>query len=145
VTGLLDAKTLKEIDEAGRCLACTLYTASGFHILRSVEMAVKAYVFMQNGGNLPKLNQRSWGKYIELLTGKVSEKVLDALRILKGKRNPLMHPQHVLNESQAVSLFCICGAAMEALVEDVNSKNLAANFKDAFDGVANLEDAEFVP
>ena len=51
VTSLLDAKTLKEIDEAGRCLACTLYTASGFHILRSVEMAVKAYVFMENSNS----------------------------------------------------------------------------------------------
>jgi hypothetical protein len=107
-------------------------------------MAVKAYVFASTG-TFPRQQNRSWGTYIRLLSGVASENVIDALNILKGKRNPLMHPQHTLTESQAISIFGIFEATMEAITSDVKTKDLEEKFKQAFEDVARLEDAELVP
>jgi len=134
----LNDAVISEIDEAGLCLACSLCTACGFHILRSVEMAVKAYVFAATG-TFPKQRNRSWGTYIQMLTGIASQKVIDTLTILKGKRNPLMHPQHTLTEPQAISMFCICQSAMESVIEDVLLKTMDVKFQAAFGEIEKLE------
>ncbi|MEO8052761.1 MAG: hypothetical protein ABI833_20315 [Acidobacteriota bacterium] len=144
VLELLDSRTVGEIDAAGKCLACALPTACGFHILRSVEMLVKAYVLAVNGKFLNREN-RSWGTYIKWLEGIASENTLDALRILKGKRNPLMHPQHILTEPEAISIFCICQAAIETLADDISKKELKDKIKIAFEKLPALEDATVVP
>lgn len=138
ILSLIDARTVSEIDDAGKCLACALYTACGFHILRSVEMAVKAYVYAAKGA-LPVEKQRSWGIYIQWLAGTASTNVIDALTILKGKRNPLMHPQHTLTESQAISIFCLCEAVLESIADDVKGKPLEAKFIAAFEAIRQLE------
>lgn len=135
---------LNEIDDAGLCLACAMYTACGFHILRAVEMSVKGLAFIKNNNQLPKINQRSWGKYIELLEGKVSATVVDEIRILKGKRNPLMHPQHVLDEGQAINLFCVCGSVLESITQEVTRQKLESDFMAAFGLIAVIENAESV-
>ncbi len=49
VLALLDKWMKDEIDAAGKCLAFTLYTACGFHILRSVEIGIKGYVHAATG------------------------------------------------------------------------------------------------
>ena len=127
---LLDAFIREEIDEAGRCLACDRNTACGFHILRSVEVAVKAYM-VSIKGTLPK--NRNWGEYIEELkkTSVVSRELINELIVLKAKRNPLMHPQDVLDSEQARQLFCLCEAALCAVIDDVRKNKLDAAFSAA--------------
>ncbi len=53
ILALLDNSVIGEIDEAGRCLAFTVYTACGFHILRSIEMCIKAYIHAFTGAVPP--------------------------------------------------------------------------------------------
>jgi hypothetical protein len=128
VLAMIDSWIRKEIDEAGKCLACALYTSSGFHILRSVEIAIKGYVHAAKG-SLPPVNRRNWGEYIDLLTNNgASASLIDLLRILKTKRNPLMHPQDRLEEDEAIDLLCICQAVTGALVKEVKSRSLEAQF-----------------
>jgi len=50
---------LSEIDEAGRCLVFERSTAAGFHMLRSVEIAIRQYLLAATGGTLPPLNRQN--------------------------------------------------------------------------------------
>ncbi len=128
---LLDDFIKHEIDEAGRCLAFSRPTACGFHILRSVEIGLKAYVLAATG-SLPKLNQRNWGEYISQMSNAgASPNLIDLLKILKAKRNPLMHPQDNLEIDDAIGIFCICQNSLETLVADVRAKGLDAKFINA--------------
>jgi hypothetical protein len=128
---LLDDFMKREIDEAGRCLAFARPTACGFHILRAVEIILKAYVLAATGA-LPKLNKRNWGEYItQLSDAGASASLVDFLRILKAKRNPLMHPKDTLELEDAIGIFCICQNAIETLVAEVRSKGLDSKFANA--------------
>lgn len=125
----LDDFVASEIDDAGLCLACGLYTACGFHIFRSVEIVIKGYVHAATG-NLPPVNRRSWGEYISQLTNAgASSDVIDVLKILKTKRNPLMHPQDTLDESDAIDVFCLCQSVTSSLVRDIERRQLEQKFK----------------
>lgn len=131
VLELTDDFIANEINQAGKCLAFELPTSCGFHILRAVEIGIKGYVHAATG-SLPRMNQRNWGEYIRLLENAgCGTDFIDVLKILKTKRNPLMHPQDNLETDEAVSLFCICQAGMEALVADVRKRTLEIKFKDS--------------
>jgi len=117
-----------EIDHAGKCLAFELPTACGFHILRAVEYGMKGYVHAATGA-LPKVNQRNWGEYIRVLgdAGAHSD-VIDLLRVLKTKRNPLMHPNDNLEMTDAMGILCLCQAGMETLIADIQRRSLEIKF-----------------
>ncbi|HEV2383598.1 MAG TPA: hypothetical protein VG206_27880 [Terriglobia bacterium] len=128
---LLDDFTKQEINSAGRCLAFAVPTASGFHILRAVEVGLKGYVLAATG-TLPKVGNRSWGTYItEMTIAGASSDLIDLLKILKTKRNPLMHPKDTLEMSEAIGIFCICQSTIETLIEDVRHKGLDLKFSNA--------------
>lgn len=129
--GVIDDFIKQEINEAGRCLAFSRATSCGFHILRAVEISVKGYVYAANG-TLPPMNRRNWGEYIALLTSIGADvNLIDLLKILKTKRNPLMHPKDNLTTDEAIGLFCICQSVIETLVGEIDSKGLTVKFKNA--------------
>jgi hypothetical protein len=131
VLELIDEFIANEINYSGKCLAFELPTSCGFHILRAVEIGIKAYVHAATG-SLPRLNQRNWGEYIRILENAgANTDLIDVLKVLKTKRNPLMHPQDNLEIDEAISLFCICQAGMEALIADVRRRSLETKFKDS--------------
>jgi len=131
VLELSDEFIVNEINHAGKCLAFELPTSCGFHILRAVEISIKAYVHAASG-SLPKMNQRNWGEYIRLLENAgCGSDFIDVLKVLKTKRNPLMHPQDNLETDEAISLFCICQAGMEALIGDVRNRSLEVKFRES--------------
>jgi hypothetical protein len=131
VLALADDFITNEINYAGRCLAFELPTSCGFHILRAVEIGIKGYVHAATG-TLPKLNQRNWGEYIRVLEGtNAGSELIDVLKVLKTKRNPLMHPQDSLETDEAISLFCICQAGMETLISEVRKRSLETKFKES--------------
>lgn len=120
----LENPCLYEIDEAGFCLAFECPTASGFHILRAVEMTVKQYLKAIPGFVMPSLNRQTWGEYIKLLKdNRASSAVADTLQAIKDNhRNPLMHPEDVLDLWQAASLFSLCQTMIEALIADMKKR-----------------------
>jgi hypothetical protein len=128
---LLNDFMKQEIDEAGRCLAFGRPTACGFHILRAVEIGLKGYVLAATGA-LPKLNNRNWGEYIiQMSNAGASPSLIDFLKILKAKRNPLMHPMDNLEQEDAIGIFCICQNAIETLIAEIRSNGLEAKFTSA--------------
>jgi hypothetical protein len=135
---LLDEFIMGEIDHAGKCLAYELPTACGFHILRAVEIAAKAYVHAVTG-KLPGIRNRNWGEYIVQLEGAGAHtNVTDMLKILKTRRNPLMHPQDSLTIDEAIGLICICQSALETLTADVRTRSLEATFKRSLEVLPTL-------
>lgn len=128
---LLDKFITDEVDYAGRCLAFELPTSCGFHILRAVETGMKGYVHAATG-TLPKTNQRNWGEYIRILTDAGAHAdVIDLLRVLKTKRNPLMHPQDNLSLDDAIGLLCLCQAGIETLVTDIRRRGMEIKFQES--------------
>jgi hypothetical protein len=111
----------REINDAGACLAYGQGTASGFHILRALESLVKDFAIKATGAP-PK--KRDWGHYCELLDQNGADKKVTGImrQINDLHRKPLMHPEDVLTTDEAVSLFCICQSAIEALIGDMLSK-----------------------
>jgi len=133
----LDAFMIREIDEAGKCLACALCTACGFHILRAVEIGIKAYVHAATG-SLPAVKQRNWGEYMRVLGGVASNDFIDLLKLLKAKRNPLMHPQDTLDQDDAIDLLCICQSVIGSLTSEIQSHSLSSQFAASLKALPNL-------
>lgn len=110
--------------EAGKCLAFQLFTACGFHLLRSIEGAlVEYYRGLTGGKNLLGICQekdRSFGKYIKYIEeAKASEKIIAVLTQIKELyRNPLMHPEDTLTENEAIALAGISISCIEAICSD---------------------------
>ena len=126
VRTVLTDQCKNEIDEAGRCLVFERPTAVGFHILRSVEVAIKQYLQCIPGFTMPPLNRQTWSEYIKLLKDNGAAKVVtDHLQNIKDNfRNPLMHPEDILELPEAVSLFSVCQAMTESLVADLKARGL---------------------
>ena len=122
----LTPECLTEIDEAGKCLAYERSTASGFHILRSVELTIRQYLLAIPGFVMPPLNRQNWGEYLDLLKGHgAGREVTDHLYNIKDNyRNPLMHPQDTLEMDEAVSLFGVAQSMSEMLVVDMSKRGL---------------------
>jgi hypothetical protein len=122
----LTPEAVIEIDEAGRCLALDRNTASGFHILRSVELTIRQYLIGIPGFVMPPLNRQNWGEYLDLLKSNgAAREVTDHLYNIKDNyRNPLMHPQDNLDADGAVSLFAVAQSMNEMLIKDAIKKGL---------------------
>lgn len=133
---LLDDIIKREVNDGGRCLAFGCHTASGFHMLRAVEIVVKAYV-IASSGSLPPIKQRNWGAYIDLLKNSgASEGSIDVLHVLKRKRNPLMHAQDSLDAEGAIDIFSVCRSGIRTLISDVRDRSLDVKFTAALASLA---------
>lgn len=126
VLKILPPNYLAEIDEAGKCLAFERATASGYHILRAVELSIRRYLLLIPGFVMPPLNRQNWGEFIDLLNKNgASKPITDTLHNIKvNYRNPLMHPEDTLELRQAISLFCVCQGMIELLVDEIYTRGL---------------------
>lgn len=135
---MIDKFVTGEINQASKCLAFELPTACGFHILRAVETCIKAYLHAATGA-LPPMTNRNWGEYIQRLQqAGAHADVIDVLRVLKTKRNPLMHPTDNLDVDMAISLLCLCQAGIEAVISDVHRHNLEIQFMESLAAMPTL-------
>ena len=112
----LTSECKTEVDEAGRCLAFSRPTASGFHILRAVELVVKQLI-VSLGLTVPPVQRCNWGEYISILRdGNAPKEITDLLQVLKDNyRNPIMHPEQTLDIDESVGLFSMCQSVIEVL------------------------------
>jgi hypothetical protein len=132
VLSKLSNDIILEIKEFGKCLVFDNYTASGFHILRALEIVLHNYYVLMCKPSNPKKKLDSWAEYLRLLenicnqtTSLLSDedkrhirKVCSLLNLIKkDHRNLIMHPEITLKEDDALSLFDIVKGAIEAMVE----------------------------
>ncbi len=107
-------EAIKDIQQATKCLAFELPTASAFHLFRAVELVLKRYFISVT--NKKKTPSNGLGSYFkELEKCKFSnqkkkdthDKILSSLRDLKNlHRNPIVHPENSLETTEeAVALL----------------------------------------
>jgi uncharacterized protein YktA (UPF0223 family) len=118
----LSAQVRLDLTECGKCLAFDLATASEFHIARAVEGVLLDYLQEVAPAELKKLNDsdRNLGRYIKIVKEKSGEqKIVSAFEQFKDlHRNPLMHPEAVLEVDDALTLLGIAQSAITAMVLD---------------------------
>ena len=112
ILGLLPEKTKNDWKAAGRCMALSLFSASGFHVARAVEGTIEAYYQAYSGK--PGKTLHNWGDYIDHLEKIVATdptpcphaKTIAELKQMKDDyRNPIMHPRVELDEANAKVLL----------------------------------------
>ena len=114
---LLQQKAEDDISEAGKCLAFRLSTASSFHACRAIETGIDQYYEALTGETYKVSAQggnNNWGaKTDALVKADAEEKITEFLtHIRKQYRNPVTHPDVVVDEHEAVDLF---GASLSAI------------------------------
>jgi hypothetical protein len=119
-------KALLDLDEAGRCFAFGLFTASGFHACRAVEAVMEDY-YRRMCNSTKTL--KSWYDYIKALEAASAvggnpcpepSTVAHLETMKKYNRNEIAHPRVVLNETEAAIVLAlakvvICQMAQELL------------------------------
>lgn len=120
---------------AGACLACSFPTASGFHAMRALEAEARRYHMVVTGLDKevdwtldPLINGNSGKGQVGLRDQWKSEGAKDdsqlllIITLLKSVaqiyRNPIMHPEMVLNEDTAKQIFDTAALAISAMVRD---------------------------
>lgn len=123
----LRSEVVSEIRESGKCLAYNIPTASGFHILRGLELVMVDY-YNAVIQPTPKITRtKDWGKCINSLR-KVSDPALEnpsdpavakAVALLQqikdSDRNLIMHPEVLLSLDEAIGLFKLCESTIIAM------------------------------
>jgi hypothetical protein len=113
--------SIRDIRESGKCLAFELSTASGFHILRATESVVRIYWDVVSNA-APHPDIRSLGVFLaEMEKNKFgSDKVRAVLKQIKDlHRNPLIHPEVIIDLDEAIGLFGICRSAVGAMLAEI--------------------------
>jgi hypothetical protein len=104
--------------EAGQCLAFELPTACGFHIFRATESVLrKYYMRVTNSTVAPKV--RNIGVYLNAMKQKKvgDDKIIFALKqIAELYRNPIIHPETVLTQEEAIGLFGLARSAIAGML-----------------------------
>jgi hypothetical protein len=106
----IPSEALTDWQQAGRCIAFDLYTASGFHTIRATEAVIRNY-YVYIVGHLPGVKDRSWGAYTRVLkkhAGAAVSIIGLTDNIKDHHRNPLMHPEHRLTKDEAATLLSVC-------------------------------------
>lgn len=107
--------------EVGKALAFELATASGFYIFRVLEAVLRRYHAEMTGGKAPP-KVRTIGVYLKSMrsAGYGNPKVLAALDQIRDlHRNPLIHPETVINMDQAISLLGIVRSAVAEMLNEL--------------------------
>lgn len=126
----LSPMSLREVAEAGRCLAYGVPTACGFHMMRAVEDVLRYYCRTMpeltgtrgQAITLPEDRVPSWGDYTAFLDHyKDDDSIVETRALLlamkRNERDVLAHPERVLTENEAYTLFQKGQAAITSMAE----------------------------
>jgi hypothetical protein len=119
-------EAFKDAQEAGRCLAFEMFTACGFHTFRVVEAVVRRYWDAVAGVRprpVPETIGKIAGQMAQSELGE--EKVWETLKqIAKLHRNPIAHPEVLLDGNEAISMIGIAQSAIAAMLPRIQTLEL---------------------
>lgn len=107
--------------EVGKALAFELGTACGFHTFRVTEVVLKRYYDSVAGGR-PRPNLETIGSFArEMVEHKLGDdKIAHSLKQLaKLHRNPLIHPEVILDVSEAIETLGIARSVIGAMLKSL--------------------------
>jgi hypothetical protein len=130
---VLSEKAKADIQQAGKCLAFELPTASAFHMWRAVESIMDSYHEALTTKNFADAGvTRNWGAYIKALEAAKAERKITVFldHIREGYRNPISHPNEMLELDEAFALFgpatSVIGQLLKEILEIEERKKKAA-------------------
>jgi hypothetical protein len=130
---------VEEIRQGGRCLAFDNATACGFHMMRATEAVLHEYYL--NVCNLtpqPTSHLKSWGAYLTELrkcSDPHAQEVVALLQQIKDQhRNLIMHPEAVLSDDEAFTLFEVAKAAIIAMASKLPLREESGTGEESSDG-----------
>jgi hypothetical protein len=120
-----------DLDEAGQCIAFECPTAAGFHAMRALEMVARRYSILVTGhdpgadstfGTLLALLRKEEGARKTAGTFPRSQlslviNMLDRIRSIY--RNPIMHPDMILTNDRAVTVFSTAIDTISVMIDDL--------------------------
>jgi len=123
------ASSTYEIDEAGKCLAISRSTASVFHLMRILEIAIGAIRQCLGIRDPLKATDRNWGKILASIKDAIDQKTgwrrkdkdlfleayahLDAVRA--AWRNSTMHVEKTYTPEEAENVFRVVKGFMQTI------------------------------
>ena len=132
----------KDYRLAGKCLAFDLYTASGFHAMRTLEAEARAYhtsvtgIVMKDVPLGAILNGDNKYKNSGLLPAHIKEGVAKdsplgliislLASINKIYRCPVLHPEMTLDRESAKLVFNLTSVAISAMIDDAANRHKKA-------------------
>jgi hypothetical protein len=127
---LLPKQALKDFNEAGKCLAFEVATASAFHMFRAVESVMEEYfkVVHSNGKSFEDAgSSRNWGAYIKTMNDAGADSKITVLldHIREEYRNPITHPNENLDSDEAFGLFGVSASAITQMLRAISEKKKA--------------------
>jgi hypothetical protein len=153
---LLPLQALKDFNEAGKCLAFEVATASAFHMFRAVESVMEEYfkIVLSGGKSFEDVGaSRNWGAYIKAMNDAGANSKITVLlnHIREEYRNPVTHPNETLDIEQAFGLFGVSASAitqmLRAIAEKKKSQSInlpatSAGLRGVFAGLAAIAKPE---
>jgi hypothetical protein len=117
---VMPPKTIKDIQEAGKCLVFERATACGFHICRATEALMLAYY--EKLANQPwPFAQRDWGKYnqqLKALNAPASITTrLDEIRTMN--LNAYAHPDLTVEVEEAPIIYNLCTGVIYYMAKEM--------------------------
>lgn len=109
----------KDASEMGRALAYELSTACGFHAFRVIESVVRRYWDTASKGK-PRPKLETLGSFaVELEKGGFGDpKVVEAIKqMTKLHRNPLIHPEVILNVEEAIGIIGMARSVIAPMLQ----------------------------
>jgi len=129
----LSDKARADIQQAGKCLAFELPTASAFHMWRAVESVMNSYHAALTTKSFSDAGiARNWGAYIKALEAAKAERKITVFldHIREEYRNPISHPNEMLELDEAFALFgpavSVIGQMLKEILEIQERKEKAA-------------------
>lgn len=131
-----------ELDEAGKCFALNRPTAAVFHLMRLMEISIRAVARCLKVANPAKPSQRNWGTILRALKCEIDKKTsaagwraagdkeffesaygsLDAVRI--AWRNPTMHVENKYTNEEAEHIFIAVGGLMKKITSRIDQNGI---------------------
>ncbi len=128
---------LLDLNEAGKCLAFEMPTASGFHAARAVEAILRRYYEALIG---PLPDRAPMGTLVETLeqaskkkgAARPDQRTIRTLREIKDlDRNPLAHPEATLDMLSAKALFELAGIAIWRMLKEIDEHHAGSPIQQA--------------
>ncbi len=127
ILGEVSREVIEDFNQAGKCLLFDNSTAVGFHLMRSIESVIYAYLKKLTGKEMP-IKSRNWGAYIRVLGNSNADKrVIGMIQHIKDTyRNPILHPEVTLSAEEAQVLFGLSVSAIVLIVTAMKASKGAA-------------------
>ena len=123
------SKASEDISEAGKCVALERPTASVFHLMRAMELAVQA---LYAAIGLTGSPEREWGKLLSDIHGKIEQMDKGSNRdewsaahthlyhVKQAWRNDVMHPKQTYTPDEAKAVYDAVRSFMQHLAKLVS-------------------------